>query len=220
MLYFQNAVVMLPLAAIISALIYLPFYLTIRRKQPFIKHLANFMLVGYFVMLAWAVFLWRGGFQIVNGSERIINLQIFYEVIYAYQYDGGLWSSQVMWNVVMFVPLGFLLPCVFKGLRRGTWKTILLCFGFTLIIETVQYFIGRCTDVDDVLANLTGGVMGHAVYIIFCRLFDRVKWAQPLIAPAEPPYRRALAWITVALVLGVPTIGDIILKLFSSGIIG
>ncbi|MDO4543679.1 MAG: VanZ family protein [Clostridia bacterium] len=213
MRYFENAVVMLPIAAVLAALIYLPIliYLHKARKVQLLKHIANFTFTGYCLMLIWVVFFWMPGSPV--DWEHRINVVPFSEVVYAYQYDGGLWSSQVMWNVFLFIPLGFLLPCVFYKLRKGAWKTILFCLSLTIAIEAIQLLIGRTADIDDILANLTGGVFGHAVYVLFSQWFKKPQWAHCLFAPPPQKYRVVLSYIAAALILGVPTIGDILLKI-------
>ncbi|MDO4565333.1 MAG: VanZ family protein [Clostridia bacterium] len=214
MRYFENAVVMLPIAAFLAAIGYLPFLIKLHRAgqtKP-IKHIANYTLTGYALMLAWVVFLWAPTFETIDWEHRI-NLTPFSELIYAYECDGGAWSSQVMWNVFLFIPLGFLLPCVFQRFRSGAWKTILFCLGLTICIETVQLLIGRTADVDDVLANLVGGVMGHAVHVILCRWFQKTEWTKSVLSPPPTKLRLALAYTAAGLTLGLPTVGDIILKL-------
>lgn len=65
-------------------------------------------------------------------------------------------------NIAMFTPLGF-----FPGLlwRRWTWwKALLVGVCTSFAIEFVQFFIGRSTDIDDVILNTTGAVLGYVVY--------------------------------------------------------
>ncbi len=213
MRYFENAVVMLPVAAVLSAIFYGLILLIAKskRKLPIAKHIANFTLVGYFTMLIWVVFFWAAPSRLYGVPAFNANLVPFSEIVYAYTEDGGAWSSQVMWNIFMFIPLGFLLPCVFERLRKGAWKTILICLVLTVGIELAQFLIGRTADIDDILCNLVGGVFGHAVYVILGRLFTKVKWTECILVDYGQKYRLVLAWLVVALTLGAPTIADIIL---------
>lgn len=76
-------------------------------------------------------------------------------------------------NIVMFMPLGF-----FPGLlwRKWTWwKALLVGFCTSFTIEFVQFFIGRSTDIDDVILNTTGAVLGYALYWSLSRLWPAVK---------------------------------------------
>lgn len=66
-------------------------------------------------------------------------------------------------NIIMFVPMGFLLPLLWDNCSR-LWKTVLFCFVFSLVIELMQLFNYRATDIDDLLMNTIGGLVGYAIY--------------------------------------------------------
>jgi len=66
-------------------------------------------------------------------------------------------------NVVMFVPLGYLLCGVFPKQRK--FFMFLLCVtALILVVEGVQYItlLGSC-DVDDLLLNLAGAILGWCI---------------------------------------------------------
>ena len=83
-------------------------------------------------------------------------------------------------NVGMFVPYGLLLPLVFPGLRRFP-KMALVVLATTVSIETFQFFIGRSADIDDVIMNLLGGLLGYAVFALLNRfLAPSPRWQRTL----------------------------------------
>lgn len=67
-------------------------------------------------------------------------------------------------NVVMFLPLGFLPPVLWNGFRRF-WKMLLWGGLIIACVEVLQLFllVGKC-DVDDLLLNLAGIAMGFGLY--------------------------------------------------------
>lgn len=76
----------------------------------------------------------------------------------------------VFGNIALFVPLGVLLPMLMPRLSSPK-KLIPVVLLFTLGIELLQLGIGlsagylyRCVDVDDVVLNLTGGLIGFCLY--------------------------------------------------------
>ena len=75
-------------------------------------------------------------------------------------------------NVLMFVPLGFLLPGVWPRLRRFGWH-FLLMVGIIVSIELTQWLslLGSC-DVDDLILNLVGTTLGFAVWSIINKRTD------------------------------------------------
>lgn len=62
-------------------------------------------------------------------------------------------------NVVLFFPLGLALPIFWQSFKPF-WKTMLLGFGFSLLIETLQIFTYRATDVNDLMTNTFGTLIG------------------------------------------------------------
>ena len=73
-------------------------------------------------------------------------------------------------NTAMFIPLGIVWPSVFKELNTPL-KAITAGVGFTLIIEIVQLlFYDRATDIDDVILNSLGYLIGYGIYLTVKKL--------------------------------------------------
>lgn len=72
-------------------------------------------------------------------------------------------------NVLLFLPLGFLLPWVWKGMERW-WKALTVSFLFTAGIELFQLFSAfGAFDVDDLLLNCAGAMLGFWLWSIWKR---------------------------------------------------
>jgi len=69
-------------------------------------------------------------------------------------------------NVIMFMPLGFLLPFIWKQYRK-LGKTVLTGAITSLAIELFQLFNNRSTDIDDLLMNTLGTVLGFYIFHFF-----------------------------------------------------
>lgn len=74
-------------------------------------------------------------------------------------------------NVLIFAPLGFLPPLLWRRLRHW-WAALGLSAGVSSLIEFLQLFLGRSVDVDDVILNVLGGFVG---YVLFCLLPKKIK---------------------------------------------
>ena len=73
-------------------------------------------------------------------------------------------------NTAMFIPLGVVWPAVFKKLNAHT-KVIAAGFGMSLTIEVLQLpFFGRSTDIDDLILNTLGFLLGYGIYLLVKRL--------------------------------------------------
>ena len=67
-------------------------------------------------------------------------------------------------NLIVFVPLGFLLPLVSEDFRRFS-DVLLYVFTFSLGIEVFQLFSAfGAFDVDDILLNCLGALVGYWIY--------------------------------------------------------
>src|SRR6476469_4835048 len=81
--------------------------------------------------------------------------------------------ENIVGNIAGFIPLGILLLLLYPGLRN-TWKIAVTVFLISLAFESVQLFTGLGTfDVDDLILNLTGGIIGFIVYKLMNVLFSR-----------------------------------------------
>ena len=168
--------------------------------------------------LVWVTFFWANTNIPLTLDERL-HLLPGDSFRYALQYDGGLWSSQIMWNVCLFMPLGGLLPCVFRPLRKGAWKTALICLLLSLCIEFIQFFIGRVADMDDVICNTLGGVFGRALYTVAAWAFSKVRFFDPIFTDRAKTAGHIAAIITMLLILLVPTAIDLVNAALPHGLI-
>lgn len=114
---------------------------------------------------------------------------------------------QVSMNAVMFLPFGFLLPLLWKTCR--SWKvTTLAGFLTSALIETIQLFCFRSTDVDDLMMNTLGASLGYALsWLCF-----RNRWKRP--EEAKPGRINDLLSLTVSIL--IPLLVTMLLRSFVS----
>lgn len=112
-------------------------------------------------------------------SEQIdtISLFPFWSYLEMIQTSNLNMGRQILYNILAFVPLGILLPML--GRRFQRLKIILLCgFLLSVLIESTQFLLhlGWC-DIDDVINNTAGAVIGYGMWHILRipgrRLFKR-----------------------------------------------
>lgn len=94
-------------------------------------------------------------------------------------------------NIIMFMPLGFLLPLIWME-YRNFFKTVLAGFGLSLTIEICQLFNFRCTDVDDLLMNTLGTIIGYVLWCLFHKLVKQAGEKSISITKEEPVIYLAL----------------------------
>ena len=78
----------------------------------------------------------------------------------------GDFFRQVLLNVIMTMPFGFLFPLT-RDRRARFGATVFSCFLLSLGIELLQPFFDRSSDVTDLITNVTGGALGYGLYVLF-----------------------------------------------------
>ena len=73
-------------------------------------------------------------------------------------------------NIIMFMPLGFLLPLIWENFRNAK-KVVLMGFLMSLTIEICQLFNIRTTDIDDLMMNTLGALVGYCCWKVFSLVF-------------------------------------------------
>ena len=113
---------------------------------------------------------------ILNHSYAPVNLVPFIDV----SEGRGDFVRQIVLNIIMTIPFGFLLPLT----RNRTVKfgrTVFSCFLMSLGIEVLQPLINdfRSSDITDLITNVTGGIIGYILSLIFrpvtFKVLDHVK---------------------------------------------
>lgn len=81
-------------------------------------------------------------------------------------------------NLFVFVPLGFLLPLISEDMKKFS-EMFINVFTFVLGIEVFQLFSAfGAFDVDDILLNCLGAVMGYGCYKITEVIYGKRKTAE------------------------------------------
>lgn len=85
--------------------------------------------------------------------------------------------QQSIMNVAFFYPFGFLIGCLnFESLKKRKWIIILFAFTFSLCVEVCQYiFCLGYAEVDDVIHNTLGAVIGVFAYELLNELVDKIR---------------------------------------------
>lgn len=146
------------------------------RKILKILSVTGFLLYG--VLMLWLLFGQRLGYAFDGAyTERLaanINL-IPFKTVSEYVTDLSVSVSfeelrhaviNLVGNVIMFVPLGFLLPCVVRRMR-GFLRHLAYCAVVIILIELIQLFtLLGSLDVDDLILNLIGTTAGYLIFKI------------------------------------------------------
>lgn len=108
------------------------------------------------------------------------NLQLFKEIKRFIRYRNQIgfegFVVNIFGNIFAFSPFGFLLPLLNKSYRKF-YIIALLSIIFSLVIETSQLLLKvGVFDVDDILMNSIGGILGYLAFKILYALYKRIYY--------------------------------------------
>lgn len=84
-----------------------------------------------------------------------------------------IWVN-IVGNIVMFAPWGFGLPLLWRR-HQSFLQVAGMSLALPVFIEFCQLFIGRSVDIDDIILNFTGGMLGGLLYWLARKLFPRLE---------------------------------------------
>lgn len=81
--------------------------------------------------------------------------------------------SNVMGNIIVFIPLGYMVPMIFKKFSKLN-KVFMVSAMLSLFFEVSQYIFGiGSTDIDDIILNAFGGVIGYVLFVYLKKFFTK-----------------------------------------------
>ena len=147
-----------PIMAIILAMVVIirvAYYKNHKKKVSILNEVMLLLFVAYILIL----------FQLVtysNNGLNGVNLIPFKEIL-RYEFGSKEFTRQVIGNIILFIPFGFFITYYanIKNIGSAFFTTV----AASIVIETVQYFIGRSFDIDDIILNVVGGLLGFLLFV-------------------------------------------------------
>ncbi|MDA2136945.1 VanZ family protein [Bacillus cereus group sp. Bc256] len=122
-------------------------------------------------------FFETGDWHAIHGG--LINLVPFKSTIrYLTEFDSynlDIVLMNTLGNVIIFIPFGFLLPLLFKQINNVKMASKIF-IKFILLIESLQLltFTG-VFDIDDIILNMLGALIGYGSFVGMKYILERVK---------------------------------------------
>lgn len=135
------------------------------------------LFLAYLALLVYFMFFAESLGRDTTQRGYSYNLELFKEIKRFYQYRHKLgmmaFLLNVFGNVVAFIPCGFFLPIISRRGKRW-YNCFALCYLLSLAIEITQLvFQVGSFDVDDMLLNTLGGILGYYTYHIVQKIRAR-----------------------------------------------
>lgn len=145
------------------------YSITNHTKLEIYKEIINLVFIVYVIML----------FSLVTATDfsSYSNNFIPFKEIFRYSVTSKLFYRNVVGNVVLFIPFGYYTSYYCK--TKNISYSFLISLIVSTTIETIQLTLGRSFDVDDIILNVVGGIVGYLFYIfsefLFKKTSERVK---------------------------------------------
>lgn len=148
------------LDAAIAAIILVPLFFVLD-KQYFHDRKRT---TGY---ILFAVYL-SGMFAVVGLPDiRYIRFDPHYNIVpFAYMFSD---LTNTLLNVLLFLPLGFFLPVFWERFLKFP-QAVLFGFLCSVLIEALQVFTFRATDINDLMTNTVGTFLGWVLARLVLKL--------------------------------------------------
>ena len=144
------------------------------KQQPFVR----FLFLIYSGLMLWLLFGrsqgWTEGLSYWQMLRQNVNLIPLLTIKnYLHVVIHGTFSSiylhcfiNLAGNVIMFVPIGYLLPRIWKKQQKFP-LFLATCIGLIFLVEILQLFtLLGSFDVDDIILNLFGIIVGYMICIL------------------------------------------------------
>ncbi len=160
----HNVWPMLFIFAVILISIRITYLIQNKEKFMFHKELLTLCFIIYILLLYYIV-----TFQDNNyGTNNFIP----FKEIFRYDIDSKLFIKNVLGNVLLFIPFGMFVTYYVK--INKMYIPAILSLIVSCAIEFAQSLIGRTADIDDVILNVVGGIIGYLIFKSSGKLFDKL----------------------------------------------
>lgn len=144
------------IAIVIAVSLRLAYLFKGKKKIVLYKELLMLIFIIYALCLFHVV-----TYQDVNfGTNNFIP----FKEIFRYDFGTHKFIKNIVGNIIMFIPFGFFASYFLKS--KKLTLPLILTIILTCTIETVQYYIGRVFDIDDIILNVIGGIIGFLLYVV------------------------------------------------------
>lgn len=149
-------------AVIITAATFIIYrFLLKKRSVPIKKVLPWAVFACYIIVVLGATLMMRASLW---EGRKIMPLFYSYREAWV-DFSAVMWRNIIL-NILMLVPFGFLLPLCHR-IFDSFWKTTTAAFIFTALIEAAQYFLKLgIFEPDDLLNNTMGAMIGFGIYAL------------------------------------------------------
>ena len=142
-----------------------------------IKNKEKFIFYQEMLMLGFIIYI-TALFRVVTFQDVSWSSSNFipFEEMFRYEFGTQLFYKNVVGNMLMFIPYGFFISYFLK--IKKPWLIFFLTTLVSITIEVTQLLIGRVFDIDDIMLNIVGGLLGFIIYYLFVKIKSKISLLQ------------------------------------------
>ncbi|MBS6707159.1 MAG: VanZ family protein [Lachnospiraceae bacterium] len=134
----------------------------------------HFVWAYLLILYTSLVFSVTGSVTLEEAVRAVGKLPVMADISWI-PFASGLTFPMVL-NLVMFLPLGFLLPVLWDRFR-SFGRVLTAGFLCSLVLELGQLFNFRATDLEDLLMNTAGAAAGFLLWLLLMKLLRiKIRW--------------------------------------------
>lgn len=126
------------------------------KKFCFHEEFLNLIFIIYILLL----------FELLTGTENNsyggINIMPFSE-IFRYNIGSKMFIYNVLGNILLFIPYGYFVTRYTES--KSVYQIFIISLITSFTIEILQVRLGRSFDVDDIILNVLGGILGYFLFV-------------------------------------------------------
>lgn len=152
------------------------------KQKKYEKIVFRILFAIYVLLVIYFLFFAETTGRTLSDRTYHYNLILFKEIkrfiVYREQLGAFAVTANLLGNVLIFLPFGMLVPFLTKRFKQF-WSVVLLTFEVSVLVELVQLVarVGSC-DVDDILLNTMGGMLGFVCYAIAVRCRRKLHYGK------------------------------------------
>ena len=161
----NGAIPMLIIFIVVITTVRISYIRTTNEKVVIHNEILNLLFIIYVLLL----------FELLTGTENSLGSGINYipfKEIMRYKFGSKMFIYNVLGNILIFVPFGYFISKYIKP--KKILPIIVDAIITSVTVETVQLKIGRSFDIDDVMLNVVGAILGYFVYIALDAIYKHL----------------------------------------------
>ncbi|MBK1813149.1 VanZ family protein [Clostridium sp. YIM B02505] len=173
---------------LLSIIMSIAYFIIYKRLLKGTKTIKVRQAVLYCMLLLYTIIVLGATVGMRSSMNDSINMHLFSSYIEAWNNFSKVNWRYIILNILMFVPLGFMLPMTFIKCRKW-YMTYFIGFLCTVAIEIIQLVTGRGVfELDDMFNNTLGCMIGYGIVMIFillivdkhkkASLIDKKRWTR------------------------------------------